>query len=250
MKFHNLRSLIHRPYLCVPCLRRNDPGSVALVQEYRDRVYELEETCISEARLTAHLLHNIEDKETLVHDFPWWQMIPCLICASSILLVARACAERFPESVGQQWNSKDYLEVLDEDAGTCYKVFDALSNSSEAAKLARNMIERLRKTGMQPQRTLLFVSSYFTAHRSDFGILATGARFAAVQQHQAIPDPVPPVGTLTTDSYQPLHLDDFPGGLTADPLFWNDQFDIAANPLWPCEISDAMLWSSQFLEAS
>lgn len=138
IKFHHLRALIHRPYLCLSSLRRYDSALMALLEHQRGRVDQLEKICISEAQKTAHLLHNVVDERSLVHDFPWWQMISCLICASSILLVASALVARDPSQMDLDGNT------LGEDAETCLKVFEALSINSDAARVARVMMEKLK----------------------------------------------------------------------------------------------------------
>lgn len=97
-----------------------------------------------EARETARLLHGISSKEDLVHDFPWWQMISCLVCASSILLVSSMFAEESLEL------SPELDTVgLSDDAETCLKVFDALSKNSPGARIARDMMKALQECGVR-----------------------------------------------------------------------------------------------------
>jgi hypothetical protein len=102
----------------------------------------MERTCVFEAQQTAHLLNNVADTGSLVHDFPWWQMIPCLLCASSILLVASAHTE--PGQISTEHN----IVELKEDAETCLKVFNALSVNSNAARRARDMLESLKTSNI------------------------------------------------------------------------------------------------------
>lgn len=110
-----------------------------LLIQNKKRISEAEWCCIHAAQRTAHLLHNVADERSLVHDFPWWQMISCLICASSILFVA------------ETFYSSSYLERgvsvqdLREDAETCLKVFKALSVNSAAAHKAAAMLEGLSR---------------------------------------------------------------------------------------------------------
>lgn len=144
IKFHHLRALIHRPYLCLPWLQRNDNNIKLLLDLHSRRVVLSERICVHEAQETAHMLHDVTDKRSLVEDFPWWQMISCLICASSILLVMRA----FQSVPGEDYGTR---ELLEEDADTCLKVFDALSTNSEAARLARDMLRHLREIRVQDQ---------------------------------------------------------------------------------------------------
>lgn len=101
--------------------------------------------CVVAAQQTAKLLHNLEDKKSLIYGFPWWQMISCLICASSILLVASICVNLDSESESEVFKDIDWLAV-DEDAEVCLQVFQALSSNSNAARLALDMMQRLKKT--------------------------------------------------------------------------------------------------------
>jgi hypothetical protein len=112
--------------------------SNALRPEVQSEVHNNEKVCITEAQETAHLLHNVVDEKSLVHDFPWWQMISCLICASSILLVAIKFGR-----LGSMDSEAEEL-VLDEDAETCLKVIEALGANSDGARIARDMLQRLR----------------------------------------------------------------------------------------------------------
>lgn len=144
IKFHHLRALIHRPYLCLPLLRHPDEASVALLQGEYHLLDRYEKICVSEAQETAHLLHNVVNERDLVHDFPWWQMISCLICASSVLLVASIFSTR----AGISETDLD-ATALHDDAETCLKVFEALSANSDGARIARDMMTRLKERGMK-----------------------------------------------------------------------------------------------------
>ena len=140
VKFHHLRALLYRPFLCLPLLQMNNKPFMDLLIRDQERISHAEWICISEAQSTAHLLHHVLDERSLVHDFPWWQMISCLICASSILFVAEAF-----------YRSNNLLEgqtsahSLREDAETCLKVFEALSVNSGAARKAADMLGGLSR---------------------------------------------------------------------------------------------------------
>ena len=138
IKFHHLRTLMHRPYLCLAWLQRHNRPLMALLERARDRVHLFEKICVLEAQQTAHMLYDVADERSLVHDFPWWQMISCLLCASSVLLVARSCIEQ------GQADANFQSQTLDEDAEVCLKVFDALSANSDAARRARDMMKGLK----------------------------------------------------------------------------------------------------------
>jgi hypothetical protein len=145
IKFHHLRALIHRPYLCLTYLQQNNRPLVALLDRACEQVDRLERTCVLEARQTAQLLYHVADEKGLVYEYPWWQMISCLLCASSILLVASAYFE--PD----QTTTELQPHALHEDAETCLKVFDALSANSGAARLARDMMRGLKEMHIVPR---------------------------------------------------------------------------------------------------
>lgn len=142
VKFHHLRALVHRPYLCYPLLRHRDDGAGSLPQEDWPLVSSYEKTCVLEARETARLLHGVSSEKDLVHDFPWWQMISCLICAGSILLISSI----FTQPSTDEHADFDAESLLD-DAETCLKMFEALSVNSPSASIARDMMESLKECG-------------------------------------------------------------------------------------------------------
>ncbi|KAL1961728.1 hypothetical protein VTN77DRAFT_1128 [Rasamsonia byssochlamydoides] len=209
VKFHHLRALIHRPFLCLPMLQRNNDAFMALFQRDSQKIKEAERICVSEAQHTAHLLHNVVDEKSLVHDFPWWQMISCLICASSILFVA----ETF--SRGDITGSGEDPQLLREDAETCLKVFEALSVKSAAAKKAVDMLQ-----GLARLRSL--------SRTTRNGRKTSPAHAAQLDDPSATPCPT------ELSSYAPLTS---PPGVS-EGGYWQ----------WPSEISSTMEWSVQFLD--
>lgn len=140
VKFHHLGALIHRPFLCLPVLQMNNQPFMNLLILDKERISEAESNCIHEAQQTARLLHSLVDERSLVHDFPWWQMISCLICASSILFVA----EGFHNN-NSIFGDRSSAQSFREDAETCLKVFEALSTNSAAAQKAASMLESLTR---------------------------------------------------------------------------------------------------------
>lgn len=145
IKFHHLRALTHRPFLCLPLLQMNNPSFLNILHQDRHQISQAEWNCIYEAQQTAHLLHNVVDERSLVHDFPWWQMISCLICASSILFVAEAFYRH-----NDLLHGKTSAQDLRDDAETCLKVFEALSMNSAAAQKAAEILgglSRMRRPG-------------------------------------------------------------------------------------------------------
>lgn len=149
VKFHHLRALIHRPYLCLRLLQRPSDASVTMAHGHHHHHHQqllnrLERICVAEAGETAHLLRNIASEKELVYDFPWWQMISCLICASSILLVASVL---FTRGARGGVDGEFDMATLKDDSETCLKVFEALSANSDGARIARDMMARLKERG-------------------------------------------------------------------------------------------------------
>lgn len=145
IKYHHLRALIHRPYLCYPILRNlDDDTEIALTQTNWPLVSMYEKICIAEARETARLLHSISSEKDLVQDFPWWQMISCLICAGSILVVSSIFTQQTQDAL----DGFDAAGISD-DAETCLRVFEALSVNSTGARIARDMMEGLKECGLR-----------------------------------------------------------------------------------------------------
>jgi hypothetical protein len=193
-------------------------------------VVYFERMCVSEAQATAHLLHDVTDKKSLVEDFPWWQMISCLICASSVLLVMRAFLPSGTTADRMQ------REVLEEDANTCLKVFDALSLNSDSARRARDMLQNLRDIKAPDQRPLdVVVSEQTPAHAK---LSNNTPAWPSEVQHS-------PAGSDDSLSFAALpdNPQSFDERLPVSYLaMWNYQE-------WPSEIADSMAWSSQFVDA-
>ncbi|KIH87472.1 hypothetical protein SPBR_04687 [Sporothrix brasiliensis 5110] len=232
IKFHHLRAVIHRPYLCLPLLHGQGQGhGASTITSPIARRYET--VCILEARATAQLLHHVVDKQNLVHDFPWWQMISCLVYASSILVVASAFARRNTAGEGNSQidssdgDGNDNLGIdgtstpvdadaldaaaLEDDAETCLTVFEALSPNSESARLARDMMRRLKARGAAWR--------WRDMHGRD-----TPGDTAAEATNTAPPPSQAP------DASVPAPME------TDDPTTWQE---------WPLEILDSMEWSTQ-----
>ena len=223
IKFHHLRALIHRPYLCLPWLQRNNENMRLLLETQSHRVVNSESICVTEAQETAHMLHDVTDKKSLVEDFPWWQMISCLICASSILLVMRAFAST-PSCGGDD----SQRELLEEDADTCLKVFDALSTNSDAARRARDMLQNLRETKLPqgngpPLNGTLQLSAEQNV-TSESLLRPTSVRHATSEPNAEFDSNFEPDDDLNNAA-----------------LLWSWQD-------WPSEIADSMAWSSQFVD--
>jgi len=141
MKFYHLRALEHRLYLCLP-RPKGHQGTLFGVPDAQLDHYE--SICISSAQSTARLLHHVIDEKALVHDFPWWQMISCLMCAGSILIVAKAFVQPNDNTGRGMIEGPSTHDMLEDDAETCLQVFDALSPKSDGARIARDMMRKLQ----------------------------------------------------------------------------------------------------------
>ncbi|EME44971.1 hypothetical protein DOTSEDRAFT_70874 [Dothistroma septosporum NZE10] len=180
IKFHHLRALLHRVHLCLPWLLYEGSSTMSISESEREQVVNSEAICVSEAREIARTMENVNNEQDLVHDFPFWQMISCLICGTSILLVASKFSVP-PSPV-------DTMVALEADAAVCLRIFDALSAHSDAARLAAKMMRALQsyKRSTEPlawrprnmrssttQETAIPAPSYidtpFTTAEVDFG---------------------------------------------------------------------------------
>lgn len=211
IKYHHLRALIHRPYLCYPIMRNlDDEADIALSQPNWALVSMYEKVCIAEARETARLLHCISCEKDLVQEFPWWQMISCLICAGSILVVSSI----FSQQTGDALEGFDAAGISD-DAETCLRVFEALSVNSKGARIARDMMEGLKECGLRWRDATM-------ASEPPYAALPTS--------HTA----------LATRGHMP-NLDGQDASLS--------EFSFTTPSAWPAEIVDSMAWSVQFFGA-
>jgi hypothetical protein len=99
-----------------------------------------ETTCILEARQTIQMLDGVMSKRGLLWEFPWWQMISCLMCALSVIMITRIVYPSHADEKG-----------LEADTETCYKVLEALSVNSVSAERCLRMIDLMRETQLQRQ---------------------------------------------------------------------------------------------------
>ena len=227
IKFHHLRALIHRPYLCLPWLTRNNSSIDGILKTQSHRIVNSERICVSEAQKTAHMLHYVADKKDLVEDFPWWQMISCLTCASSILLVMRLFSS--PSVTGDE----SHIENLEEDANTCLQVLDALSTNSDAARAARDMVQGLRQAKVPDPA---FDPNTMPATSS------TIPTSTAIETSSYPFLPRPSISTINQVGQSPMVQESLGPGHEAGPSWsWNWQD-------WPSEVVDSLNWSSRFLQ--
>lgn len=121
MKYHNLRSIIHRPHITLAIMRHSKSSSRDV---YANRIQQ--DICLNEARETIRLLDHVESERTLQWDFPLWQLIPCLMSAATILVVgAKLVTDDVERTAG-----------INADVAICLGIFDSLQKNSAAQKCA------------------------------------------------------------------------------------------------------------------
>lgn len=243
IKYHHLRALIHRPYLCYPILRNlDDDIEIALTQTNWPLVSMYEKICIAEARETARLLHCISSEKDLVQDFPWWQMISCLICAGSILVVSSIFTQQTEDAL----DGFDAAGISD-DAETCLRVFEALSVNSTGARIARDMMEGLKECGLKWSMCTpyLYFQLILTYLRGD-ATIASGPPYppSQVQDFDSsnISQNALPTSSTASASKVPVPSLDEQDASMSD-------FSFTTPSAWPAEIVDSMSWSVQFFGA-
>lgn len=184
-----------------------------------------EKVCVSEAQKTARLLHNVGDEKELVHDYPWWQMISCLVCAGSILIVAENIFKQRPDS------SMDPA-ILGEDAETCLGIFEALSHNSRGAKIAMDMLRKLRE-----QKSLQI---WHAPLNEPFNIQSSVTLPNMAQQTYSPNAPYGIHRPWTAPTMWDVENVAATSGQTENP--WEGSAQSAG--LWPLEIEDSMAWST------
>ncbi|KAI1125694.1 fungal-specific transcription factor domain-containing protein [Nemania abortiva] len=137
IKYHHIRTLIFQPYLCYPRLKGQT--ALPLSPDQQSQIKQYGRTCEQEAQAIIHLIHNVSDATEVVMNYPWWQLISCLICAGSVMIIAQACA-------GQEHdvNPRD-SSALSEDIDICMQILEALSPHSQGAKRAWNMMNNVKE---------------------------------------------------------------------------------------------------------
>ncbi|KAI1740230.1 fungal-specific transcription factor domain-containing protein [Xylaria scruposa] len=160
IKFHHIQILIHRPYLCyLHLLKRNHHPN----QDQLSQIKQHGAVCEAEATAIIYLLQNVGDAEEVVMNYPWWQMISCLVCAGSVLVVALASAEQkhnlnncsannvddadSSERLmgGGRRGGEDHISSLSENVEICLRILSRLSPHSHGARRAWSMIKRIRE---------------------------------------------------------------------------------------------------------
>lgn len=121
MKYHNLRSIIHRPHITLAIMRHSQQ-----TKRENQANREQQDICLDEARQTIRLLDHIESERTLQWDFPLWQLIPCLMSAATILVVGHKLIA----------DDAARAEGISNDVQTCLGIFDSLQKNNAAQKCA------------------------------------------------------------------------------------------------------------------
>lgn len=227
IKFHHIRTLIHRPYLCYPHLKGHK--TQVLLPEQQAQIHEYGNTCVQEAQAIAHLMYNVSDTSDIVLNYPWWQMVSCLVCAGSILVLSETFAKSEPRG------DLSSHPGLNEDIETLVNVLHALSGNSKGAKLACNMMRSIRERSARISVNTSVDSSGVT-----------------------MPE-IAPAGTSTSenDTSQDIQreysycndLGEPSSGLAVGQMGDVGLGTNVSDPnLWPMVIPDWMNWSTEFLE--
>ncbi|KAI5922370.1 hypothetical protein F4810DRAFT_674678 [Camillea tinctor] len=130
IKFHHLRTLIYRPYLYYTCL-----DGISFPSDQNSQSQKYGRICALEAQCIARLMHNVTDTMDIVMNYPWWQMVSCLVCAGSIMVMAGSFMKLDTES-------EISTVTLEEDVETCMHVLKASSDNSRGSKLAWDMMKK------------------------------------------------------------------------------------------------------------
>lgn len=227
IKFHHIRILIHRPYLCYPHLNRQK--NQVLLPDQQAQVQDYGNTCVQEAQSIAHLMHNVSDTIEIVLNYPWWQMVSCLVAAGSVLVLGDSFTKKEPPrdlNVG--------TSGLSDDAETCMRVLHALSSNSDGAKLAHSMLRGLRARSARIPINTSLDSSH--TGLPDANLLASDGGDSRPQDSQKaysycndLMNPAPGLaGNQGEDAGLDTNIDD--------------------RVLWPMMIPDWMNWSTEYLE--
>lgn len=222
VKFHHLRALMYRPYLCFPLFKG---PTIDTIGDGVDQLKHYRAVCVSEAQKMARLLHHVLEEADLVHEFPWWQIISCFVCAGSILIVANACTR------DGDYDGFD-RDAIDCDAEMCLKAFDALSCNSQGAKIAKDMMHKLRTQGART-----FNPTAVATSRSQNIVPDKSPVAPEPLDPSAAPFPTSSIGDLDTATI-PL----------PDTLFFDLDPYLQQPNGWPWEINDSMVWSAQFFD--
>lgn len=257
IKFYNLRALIHRPLLSPSQLLKSCPDPSRFYQNERSRIVQSKKKCVVAAQHTARLLHDVADKQQLIYGFPWWQMISCLICASSILLVASLCMGR--DGDGEEGDEIDWLAV-EEDADVCLTVFRELSTNSNAARLAEKMMQGLKETrlhrGTGPQGKTKSPTNTLTEPRADSlsSPVPSGARrrSSSSRHSDILMIAASSTSPVVLASHAPVSSGPGSGSGSGEASSFNfmDPGNSAFDAIVPFDLSEPVIWSSQFVNAA
>jgi len=223
IKFFHLRALVHRQNLCALWLNPHSAICMQAIDQDRLRIQASEIICVESAQETAHLMHNVPDKRTLTEDFPWWQIISCMMCASSILLVA----SKF--STFLEFMNNTQRSALDEDINTLVTVFEALSVNSQAARLAREMTLGLQSANRQ----------------ADPMQNESGSHTVAIAGEQTVPQPI--TGAESTLALSVPSQESFVEP-PPNQLLSAEGINELWQQGWPFEFSDSLMWTSKFVD--
>ncbi|KAF4943528.1 hypothetical protein FSARC_14900, partial [Fusarium sarcochroum] len=108
-----------------------------MLKRQLSQVLQFEGICVVEAQAAAQMIQNMSDTTDITMNYHWCQMISCLVCSTSVMVVARNFCTRGP-STGFGF------DTLEDDVETCMQVLTSISEKSTAASMALKMIRDIR----------------------------------------------------------------------------------------------------------
>lgn len=124
---------MHRQYLNFPTVKSTATSVPPVDQQMQAK--SCGEICVSEAQQIARLFNGVQNQSQLIFEYPWWQLISCITCAASILIISDAVPQVNMGTVIQ-------TQVID-DLNTLLEILDVLSSRSLAAQQARRVLAKV-----------------------------------------------------------------------------------------------------------
>lgn len=145
MKYHNLRSVIHRPHITLAIMRQGKPQTNSREQDI----------CLEEARQLVAMVDQVDSERSLHWNFPLWQLIPCLMSAATILVVGQKLVS---DKTRQAQLAACVTDVLG--------VFDSLEKNTSAGRCAEliRSLQRLELKDIAPPAKQAAVAPRLPSH--------------------------------------------------------------------------------------
>jgi len=146
-------------------------------------------------------------------------------------------------------------EILEEDANTCLQVFDALSNNSQAARVAGTMMKNLKKNMLKMRKIKSPRSAHvITRLKQDVDFTpgfaeplnAAAATATPVYQNPLLETPEPMYETLLPTALS------FDEDFTNMPFNFNDMDAEGCVDMeqWRNQLSSSLMWTENFIDGT